>query len=97
MQSSLVPVTRENDPGCSSTLIGVSAVSLLMTVTLTIIIITQCLLMVRMRKSKHVVQRNETYTEVMTPTTMQRDISVTPNEAYALHGASEEVTYELVM
>ena len=100
MQSSLVPGTRENDPGCSSALIGVSAVSLLMTVTLTIIIITQCLLMVRMRKSKDVVQRNETYTEVMTPTTTQSDVPVTPNEAYALHnkitGASEEVTYELV-
>ena len=83
----------------SSALIGVSAASLLMTVTLTIIIITQCLLMVRMRKSKDVVRRNETYTEVMTSTTMQSDIPVTPNEAYALHkitGASEEVTYELV-
>ena len=87
-------------PKCSnSALIGVSAVSLLMTVTFTIIIITQCLLMVRMRKSKDVVQKYETYTEVMTPTTMQSDIPVSPNEAYALHkitGASEEVTYELV-
>ena len=55
--------------------------------------------MVRMRKSKNVVQRNETYTEVMTSTTMQSDVPVTPNEAYALHkitSASEEVTYELV-
>ena len=97
VQSSLVPGKRENDCGCISTIIGVSAASLLMTVTLTIIIITQCLLMVRMRKSKDVVQRNETYTEVMTPTTMQSDIPVTPNEAYALHkitGTSEEVTYE---
>ena len=93
-------------PECSSSaLIGVlvSAVSLLMTVTFTIIIITQCLLMVRMRKSKDVVQRNETYTEtyteVMTPTTMQSDVPVTSNEAYALPkitGASEEVIYELV-
>ena len=72
-------------PKCSSSaLIGVSAVFLLTTVTLTIIIITQCLLMVRMRKSKDVVQKNETYTEVMTPTTMQSDIPVTPNEVYAL-------------
>ena len=89
-------------PECSnSALIGVSAASLLMTVTLTIIIITQCLLMVRMRKSKDVVQRNETYTPnyTYTPTTMESDIPVTPNEAYALHkitAASEEVTYELV-
>ena len=83
----------------NSALIGVSAASLLMTVTLTIIIITQCLLMVRMRKSKDVVQRNETYTEVMIPTTMKSDIPVTTNEAYALYkitGGSEEVTYELV-
>ena len=45
------------------------------------------------------IQRNETYTEVMTSTTMRSDVPVTPNEAYALHkitGASEEVTYELV-
>ena len=70
-----------------------------MTVTLTIIIITQCLLMVRMRKSKDVVQRNETYKEATNPISMQSDVPVTPNEAYALHkitGASEEVTYELV-
>ena len=99
MQSSLVPDKRENDCGCISTIIGVSAVSLLMTVTLTIIIITQCLLMVRMRKSKDVVQRNETYTEVMTPTTIQSVVSVTPNEAYALHkiaNTCEEVEYEIV-
>ena len=96
MQSSLVP---ENDPGCISALIGVSTASLLMTVTLTIIVITQCLLMVRMRKSKDVVQRNETYTEVMTPTTMQSDVPVTINEAYGLHkiaNSSEEGEYEIV-
>ena len=100
MHSSLVPGKRENDCECSSSaVIGVSAASLLMIVTLTIIIITQCLLMVRMRKSKDVVQRNETYAEAMNPTTMQSDVPVTPNEAYALHkitDASEEVTYELV-
>ena len=102
MQSSLVPGKRENDCGCISTIIGVSAVSslsLLLIVTLTIIIITQCLLMVRMRKSKDVVQRNETYTEVTTPTTMKSDVPVTPNEAYAPHkiaNTSEEVEYEIV-
>ena len=98
MISSLVPGKRENDCGCSSTTIGVSAASLLVTVTLTIIIITQCLLMVRMRKSKDVVQRKETYTEIMTPTTMQSDILVTPNEAYALHkiANTSEVEYEIV-
>ena len=98
MQPTLVPVKKENDPGCISTIIGVSAASLLMTVTLIIIIITQCLLMVRMRKSKDVVQRNETYTEVMTPTTMQSDVPVTPNEAYALQkiANTSEVEYEIV-
>ena len=97
--TSLVPCERENDPGCSSALIGVSAASLLMTVTLIIIIITQCLLMVRMRKSKDVVQRNETYTEVITPTTMQSNVPVTINEAYALHkiaNTNEDVEYEIV-
>ena len=94
MQSSLVPGKREND--CGFTIIGVSAASLLMIVTLTIIIITQCLLMVRMRKSKDVV---EIYAEAVTPTTMKSDVPVTLNEAYALHkiaNTTEEVEYEIV-
>ena len=73
---------------------AVSAVSLLLIVTLTTVILTQCLLMIRMRKSK---DRKETYAEVMTSTTMHMDVH--PNEAYALHkipSSSEEVTYELV-
>ena len=77
-------------------MIAVSAVSLLLIVTLTTVILTQCLLMIRMRKSK---DRKETYAEVMTSTTMHMDVPVTPNEAYALHkipSSSEEVTYELV-
>ena len=80
----------------SSAVISVSTVSLLLIVTLTTIILTQCLLMIRMRRSTH---RNEPYTEVMTSTTMHKDVSVTPNEAYAvtkIARASEEVTYELV-
>ena len=99
MQSSSVPGKKENDCGCSSTIIGVSAVSLLMIITLTIIIITQCLLMVRMRKSKDVIQRNETDAEVMTLTNMKSGVSVTDNEAYALHkiaNTSEEAEYEIV-
>ena len=39
--------------------------------------------MARMRKSKDV-HRNETYTEVTNPTTIQSHIPVTPNEAYVL-------------
>ena len=102
-QSTSVPGDRENDSeSCSLAVIAVSAVSLLLIVTLTTVILTQCLLMIRMRKSKDVLHKNETYAEVMTPTSMHNmdnDVPVTPNEAYALHkthSSSEEVTYELV-
>ena len=80
-------------------MIAVSAVSLLLIVTLTTVILTQCLLMIRMRKSKDMLHRNETYAEVMTPTSMHTDVPVTPNEAYAVHkiaSSSEGVTYEMV-
>ena len=80
-------------------MIAVSAVSLLLIVTLTTVILTQCLLMIRMRKSKDMLNRNETYVDVMTPTTMNLDVPVAPNEAYALHkipNSNKEVTYELV-
>ena len=103
LQSTSVPGDRKNDCTCSesssSAVIAVSAVSLLLIVTLTTVILTQCLLMIRMRKSKDVLHRNETYAEVMTPTTTHMDIPVTPNEAYALHkitSSNEGVTYELV-
>ena len=103
LQSTSVPGDRENDftcsESCSSVVIAVSAVSLLLIVTLTTVILTQCLLMIRMRKSKDVLHKNETYAEVMTPTTMHMDVPVTPNEAYALHkitSSTKEVTYELV-
>ena len=69
----------------SSSVIVVSAVSLLLIVTLITVNIIQCLLILRMRKSKDVLHKNETYTEVMTPTTMHMDVPVTPNEAYAVH------------
>ena len=100
-QSTSVPGDRENDSeSCSLAVIAVSAVSLLLIVTLTTVILTQCLLMIRMRKSKDVLHKNETYAEVMTPTSMRdMDVPVTPNEAYAphkTHSSSEEVTYELV-
>ena len=103
LTSTSVPSGRESDCTCSecssSALIAVSAVSLLLIVILTTVILTQCLLMVRMRKSKDVLYRNETYAEVMTPTTMHTDVPVSPNEAYGLHkmtSSSEEATYELV-
>ena len=101
LQSISVPGSRENDFSCSecssSAVIAVSAVSLLVIVTLTTVVLTQCLLMVRMRKSKDVLHRNETYAEVVAPTTMHTDVPVSPNEAYALHkitSSSEEATYE---
>ena len=77
-------------------MIAVSAVSLLLIVTLTTVVLIQCLLMIRMRRSRN---RNETYTEVMTPTTMQKDVPVSFNEAYAvtkMTTTGEEVFYELV-
>ena len=93
-----VPGDKENDcSSCNSAVIAVSAVSLLLIVTLTAVILTQCLLMIRMRKSKDVPHENETCAEVMTPTTMHMDVPVTPNEAYALQkvaSSCEEVTYD---
>ena len=70
----------------SSAVIAVSAVSLLLIVTLTTVILTQCLLMIRMRKSKDVLHRNETCAEVMTSTTMHVDIPVTPSICTAQSG-----------
>ena len=69
-------------------MIAVSAVSLLLIVTLTTVVLTQCLLMARMR--------NHISVEVMTPT-----VKIIPNEAYGLHrttSSSEELeaTYEIV-
>ena len=80
-------------------MIAVSAVSLLLIVILTTVIVTQCLLMIRMRKTKDLLQKNKPYTEVMTTASTLIDVPVTPNEAYTLHkitSPSEEVTYELV-
>ena len=55
--------------------------------------------MIRMKKSKDVLHKNETYAEDMTSTTVNLDVPVTPNEAYAMHkvtSSTKEVTYELV-
>ena len=103
LQSTSVPRNRENDCTCSecssSAVAAVSAVSLLLIVILTTVVLTQCLLMVRMRKSKDAMHRNETYAEVMTPSTMHADVPVSPNEAYTLQkmtNSSEEAVYELI-
>ena len=100
LQSTSVPGDMENgSESCRQAVIAVSAVSLLLIVTLITVILTQCLLIVRMRKSKDVLQRKNTPAEVMTPTNVRMDVPVTLNEAYALHKiptSSEEITHELV-
>ena len=87
---------RETCNESISSVIVVSAVSLLLIVTLITVIIIQCLLILRMRKSKDVLHSsNETYAE----SSMNVDVPTTPNEAYTLHKItrpSEEVTYEIV-
>ena len=89
------PGVREDDCVCSennnSAVIAVSAVSLLLIVTLITVILTQCLLILRMRRSII-----KTSAEYMNPTTMHMDVPVSPNEAYAVHKTIEETTYETV-
>ena len=96
-----IPGVGENDCKCSEgsisdlTVIAVSAVSLLLIVTLTTVILTQCLLIIRMRRSSR--DKTDTYAEVTNPTTKTTDVPVSPNEAYALHKiTTEEVSYETV-
>ena len=89
------PGVKEDDCVCSennnSAVIAVSAVSLLLIVTLITVILTQCLLILRMRRSI-----KKTPAEYMNPTTMHMDVPVSPNEAYAVHKITEETTYETV-
>ena len=96
-----IPGVGKNSCKCSEgsisdlTVIAVSAVSLLLIVTLTTVILTQCLLIIRMRRSSR--DKTDTYAEVTNPTTKTTDVPVSPNEAYALHKiTTEEVTYEMV-
>ena len=104
LQSTSVPGDREKcSESNSSAVIAVSAVSLLLIVTLITVIFTQCLLMLKMRKSKGVLQKDEAYSYevVMSPTTMHKDVPIMRNEAYALNSitiSSEEIeaNYELV-
>ena len=82
-------------------MIAVSAVSLLLIVTLITVIIIQCLLILRMRKSNNAdptmhniekvsVSPNQEYKN----SSIHMDVPVTPNAAYSLH--SEDMTYEMV-
>ena len=104
IQSTSVPGVREDDCTCiessSSAVIAVSAVSLLLIVTLTIVILTQCLLMIRMRKTKDVLHSDGTYEKVTTPTAMDKHISLYPNRVYALNkmiSSNEEIIYDVPM
>ena len=73
---------------------AVSAVSPLLIVTLTTVTLTQCLLIIRMRRSR---DRSETYAEATNSTTKTTDVPVSLNEAYGMTKiTTEEVTYELV-
>ena len=92
-QPTTVTITGTGDceqTSCSdSAVIAVSAVCLLLVTTLTTVILIQCLLMARMRKSLLLLKMdmlctsNEMYAEVQPPTST--DVPVTPNEAYGLH------------
>ena len=101
MEPTSVPGDRENDCTCSEETVGaavipVSVVSLLLILTLSTVVLTQCLLMVRMRRYRN---KTETYAEATNPTTKTTHVPVSPNEAYALTKITsplEEVTYELV-
>ena len=91
--SNTVPGDRENDCTCSEessdlALIPVSAVSLLLILTLSTVVLTQCLLMVRMRRYRN---KTETYVEATNPNTTD-----VPVEACALTRPCEEATYEYV-
>ena len=98
--STSVPEVKENDTmssegSCDVTVIAVSVVSLLLIVTLTTLNITQCLVIIRMRRSSR--DKTETYAEPTNPTTKTTDVTLSHNEAYALHKiTTEEVTYEPV-
>ena len=71
-------------------MIVVSAVSLLLIVTLITVILTQCILMFRMKRSKRALQAVEMQAEIMTT-----------NEAYAVRNSTvlseDEGTYEQVI
>ena len=81
-----------------SAMIAVSAVSLLLNITLATVILIHCLLVLRRKKSKDVLHstNDETYAEPI----KQVDVSTAPNEAYGLHKITkpceEDTTYEMV-
>ena len=92
MSSQVFPTSVSEEKEEISVVIAVSAVSLLLIVILITVILTQCLLILRMRRSL-----KETPAEYTTPTTMNMDVPVSHNEAYAVHKVvAEDTTYETV-
>ena len=104
-----IPGTGDCECDCEQTscsdsaVIAVSAVCLLLVATLATVILIQCLLMTRMRKSLILLKTdmlrtsNEMYAEVKPP--ISTDVPVTPNEAYGLHKRTtpqEEAQYEAI-
>ena len=99
----------ENDCKCSegpscddSGVIAVSAVSLLLIVTLTTVSLTQCLLIIRMRRDRVAQATNTTSSSSNSNSSSQcaktTDVKVYSNKAYELHKVAsvEEVIYEVV-
>ena len=82
----------------NSAMTAVSAVSLLLNITLATVILIQCLLMLKRKRPKDMLHstNDETYAEP----TKQVDVSTAPNEAYGLHKitkpSEEDTTYEMV-
>ena len=90
--TSIIPTVQIKSDTCHegisrSTVIAMSATSLLLIVTLITVILTQCLLILRMRRS--IKKEPVEYTK---PTTLCMDVPVSLNEAYAVHKCSEEAT-----
>ena len=92
-QKTSFPKSREGECTCSSAVIAVSAVSLLLIVTLTTVLLTQCLLIIRLRRSRTNPYKdaphanNDIYEEVIPMkhlSSLPLEVPLSPNEAYAL-------------
>ena len=96
LQKTSFPKSKEGECTCkcsSSAVIVVSAVSLLLIVTLTTVLLTQCLLIIRLRRSRTNPYKdtqcanNDIYEEVIPMkhlSSLPLEVPLSPNEAYAL-------------
>ena len=92
----MAPAGNQTCAECSviSAMIAVSAVSLLLNITLATVILIQCL-----TRKKHKVVLHSTNSETYAEPTKQVDVLTAPNEAYELHKItkpSEDTIYEMV-